>query len=133
MPESVGLDDQAAVAPEEVDLIRPDARVDLWLGKAVATAEGEEETLELAAGEVPLWLQFRLRDQPQIEGSADRTPENRLRNGGMEVAKRASRLGYRDAVAAGRNCGSEGGGAVDRDAAAPPASAVASNGYFDRP
>ena len=49
---AIRLDDQAAVAPEEVDLVRADECVDLWLGKAVAAAEAEEESLELAAGEV---------------------------------------------------------------------------------
>jgi hypothetical protein len=50
----VGLHDQAAVTPEEVDFVWPDASVHLWPGKAVAAAEAQEGPLELAAGEVRL-------------------------------------------------------------------------------
>ncbi len=54
---AIGLDDQPAVAPEEVDLVWADVRVDLWLGKAVAATEAQEDSLELAAGEVVVPLE----------------------------------------------------------------------------
>jgi hypothetical protein len=51
---SIHLDDQAAIPPEEVDLVSVDSLIDLRLGKVVAATESEEEPLELAAGEIPL-------------------------------------------------------------------------------
>lgn len=54
MTEAVGLDDQPAVPPEEVDLVRANPGIDLWLGKAVAATEAEEEPLELRPGEIGL-------------------------------------------------------------------------------
>ncbi|HEY3193582.1 MAG TPA: hypothetical protein VGJ61_12410 [Solirubrobacterales bacterium] len=53
-------------------------RFHLGLGKAVASAEAEEETLELAAGEVGFTLEVGIGDQPPVKGTADRAPENRL-------------------------------------------------------
>ena len=57
--EAIGLDDQAAITPEEVDFIWADTRVDLRLGKAVATTDGEEDALELGAAEVLLVSEIR--------------------------------------------------------------------------
>jgi hypothetical protein len=131
MPEPVGLDDQVAVAPDEVDLVRAQPGIHLWPGKAVAAAEVEKNALQLAAGEVRVALKVRIRDQPQVQRSADRTAENRLGNGTVEVAEGSRRLGHPDAVAAGRNTGNEGGGAVDGDAMPLPASAVAGDGDVD--
>jgi hypothetical protein len=103
----------------------------LELRVAVAAAEVEKNALQLAAGEVRVALKVRIRDQPQVQRSADRTAENRLGNGTVEVAEGSRRLGHPDAVAAGRNTGNEGGGAVDGDAMPFPASAVARNGDVD--
>jgi hypothetical protein len=50
--EAICLNDQPAVTPEEVDFVRTDTCVDLWLGEAVAAAEAEKKTLELGASEV---------------------------------------------------------------------------------
>jgi hypothetical protein len=52
--EAVGLDDQPAVPPEEVHFVPAYAGVHLRLGKAVAATEAQEDSLELAAGEVGL-------------------------------------------------------------------------------
>jgi hypothetical protein len=57
--EAVGLDDQPPVVPEEVDLVSPNPRIHLGLGKAVTTTEAEHETFELAAGEFRLAAKFR--------------------------------------------------------------------------
>jgi hypothetical protein len=51
----------------------------------------------------------------------------------VEVSKRSLGLRHRDAVAASRNTGNEGGGSVDRDAAALPASGVARQRDVDGP
>jgi hypothetical protein len=48
--ESVDLDDQAAVPPEEVDLVGADAGIELRLGQAMAEAQAPEEALEFASG-----------------------------------------------------------------------------------
>jgi GAF domain-containing protein len=69
--EAVGLDDQASFAPEEVHLVGADARVHLWLGKAVTVTEGDEETLQLAAGQVGLALEIARADQAEVESAAD--------------------------------------------------------------
>jgi hypothetical protein len=47
---AVGLDHDALLSPEEIDAERSDLRIDLRGGNAVALAEAEEATLELAAG-----------------------------------------------------------------------------------
>src|SRR4051812_43085201 len=73
--EPVGLDDQAAVAPDEVDLVWPGAGIHLGHWKAVAPAERQEESLQLAAGEV-VAFEIAGADQAEVEGSADGTAEN---------------------------------------------------------
>lgn len=52
VPEAIGLRDQVAGTPEEVDLVWAYSRIDFWLGKPVTAAEAQEHALELAAGEV---------------------------------------------------------------------------------
>jgi hypothetical protein len=54
MAEAIGFDDQTSVAPEEIHLVRADACIDLWLGKAVAAAEAEHELLQLASRQLLL-------------------------------------------------------------------------------
>src|SRR3954451_23975296 len=133
MPEAVGFDDQAAIAPQEVDLVRPDARVDLRLGKAVTAAEGEEDSLELGTDEVVGAAEIVARDQAQIERPPDGCPGHRQRRGGAEVAEGSLRCRQRDAVAAGRNTGNEGGGSMDANAASSSATAIAEKSHVDRP
>lgn len=55
---TVGFHDQSAIAPEEIDLVWAQARVQLWLGKAVAAAEPAEDPLELAASQVGVPFQI---------------------------------------------------------------------------
>ena len=55
---AVRLDDQPAVAPEEIDFVRAGVRVEHWLEKAMAATEAQEDSLELAAGEVVLALEI---------------------------------------------------------------------------
>jgi hypothetical protein len=50
VPVAVRFDDQAAVAPEEVDEVRSDPHVHLRRGKPVSFAQPKEEVLQLAAG-----------------------------------------------------------------------------------
>jgi hypothetical protein len=69
--ETVGLCDQTTVAPEEVDLILAEARIYLRCRQAMPATEPQEETLQLAAGEVGFAVQVRLTDQAQVEGAAD--------------------------------------------------------------
>jgi hypothetical protein len=64
------------VAPEEVDLEWPAHSPRAGEGDGVCRAE--EETLELAAGEVGFTLEVGIGDQPPVKGTADRAPENRL-------------------------------------------------------
>ena len=132
VPEAVGLRDQLVVAPKEIDLVCADAGIHLWLGKAVATAEVEEEPLELAACELILALEVSRVDEAQIQRTADRPSKDRLGNGAMEVTERPRRLGDRDAVAAGRNSGNEGVGSVDRYAVAPLMATVSGHRDMDR-
>jgi hypothetical protein len=48
---AVGLDGDALIAEDEVDLERGDPGVDVWLGEVVLAAQGQEALLELALGE----------------------------------------------------------------------------------
>jgi hypothetical protein len=112
--EAFGVDDQSAIAPEEVHLVALHTRVHLRLGKAVAAAEGEEDALELAAGEVVAPEILRV-DQAEVEGATDSSSE-KLGRGAVEVAERPLGIRQLDAVAAGHNCGNEGGGAMQPDA-----------------
>ena len=77
--ETVDLDDQAPVAPEEVDFMWADTGIHVRLGKAVAATEAEEAALELAAGEVRV-SQLPGSDQSKIEGSAHGALVDRLGN-----------------------------------------------------
>jgi hypothetical protein len=54
----VRLDDHALVTPEEIHFVRADARVHLWLGKAVSAAKASKDPLELAARELGLALEI---------------------------------------------------------------------------
>jgi hypothetical protein len=51
---AVSLNDQRALAPEEVDFEGADTGVDLWPRQPVALAEPQEAPLELAAGKIGL-------------------------------------------------------------------------------
>jgi hypothetical protein len=130
---AVGLDDQAAVAPEEVDLVRADECVYFWLGKAVATAEGKEEPLELTAGELVLDLEVVRRDQAQVERAPDGAAIDRLRKAAVKIAERSGGLRQRDAVAAGHKIGNEGVGSVNPDPSAFLPAAVTRDGDLDWP
>ena len=132
MTKPIGLDDQAAVTPEEVDLVGAHASVDLRLRKAVAPAEGEKEALELAAGEVRWLAQIGAGDQPQVERAADRRTEQRLGNGAVKVAEGAGGLRHCDAVAAGRSSGNEGVGSMHPDSLSGSAASVTWDGGLDR-
>jgi hypothetical protein len=132
MAVAVGFDDQLLGAPEEVDFVGAETDIHFGLGKAVAAAETEEEPLEFTTGEVGFLVELLFSDQPQVQGSSDRRLENRLGRGAVQVPERPRRLGNRDAVPAGRNCGNEGVGSVDRDPRAFPASPVSGDAYVDR-
>jgi hypothetical protein len=71
--ETVGLDDQTTVAPEEVDLMRAEAHFHVRLGKAMATAQTEEEAFEFAAGQIGLRREVSAHDQAAVEGLAKGT------------------------------------------------------------
>jgi hypothetical protein len=130
---AVGLNDHLPITPEEVDLVPTDARVHLWLGKAVATTDAEEETLELAAREVVFPLQIVRADEAQVESPSDGPSENRLGRGAVEVAKGALRARHGNALATGHNIGNEGVGSMDRDAAALSASRASWERDVDEP
>jgi hypothetical protein len=116
---AVQFDDQVRRSPEEVHGEGTDRDVDLGLGKAAAPAEGEEASLELAAGVVG------------IQGGLDReTQELRLPQGcgelrlgkvAAEVAKRSGGARDRDVVAPADLVGRERSRAVDDEARAPAA------------
>jgi hypothetical protein len=129
--EAVGLDDETAIAPEEVDLVWADAGVHLWLGKAVAAEEAQEHALELAAGEVGIRPEVVRSDQPQIESAAHRGTKHRLGNAAPQIAKCPPRPRHRDAVASGRYCRSEGGRAMNSEAGSRSPASIASDGDMD--
>jgi hypothetical protein len=133
MAESVRLDDQAPIAPEEVDLVRTDARIDPWRGKVVATAEAEEETLELAARELLLRSELFGTDQTQVQGSADSVAVHGLWNCAVKVAESAGRPCHCDGLVAGRNIGNEGPGSVNLDAGTLSAATVSRDAHVYRP
>jgi hypothetical protein len=96
--EAVGLDHEAAVAPEEVHL--PAAQFDVGLGEreVVVVNEREEVFLEVAA--LPLALHAFEVDSFEL-GLAPCATEEVKRDGAVEVVDRALDGGDRDAVAAG--------------------------------
>ena len=53
---AIELDDEALARPEKVGDEGGNANVHVWLGKAVATAESEEASLQFAAGVVGIEL-----------------------------------------------------------------------------
>ena len=128
----VGLDHQRAIAPEEVDLVGAEPGIHLRLGKAVAAPDAQEQSLELAASEVG-FADLVGPDQPEVERSTNSATVHRLGNGAAQVLERACRLGHRDALAAGRNTGNEGGGAVNPDSAPLLSAAVTRNRDIDEP
>ena len=77
--EAVDLDDQAPVAPEEIDLVGSDTRIHVGQGKAVAPAEVEKQPLELAAGEVRV-AELLGADQSKIESPPHGAPVDRVGN-----------------------------------------------------
>jgi hypothetical protein len=97
--EAVSLDDQGSVAPEEVDLVWPDAGVDLRRWKAVATAEGEESALELAACEIVVRPKLLRRDQAEVQCAADGALVDVAGHDGTQVLQGPGSLGDCDAVA----------------------------------
>jgi hypothetical protein len=133
MPEAVGLDDQAAIAPEEVDLEPIDPGVHLRRWKAVPATEAPKEALQFAAGEVFVRSELARRNQAQVQSSADRATVDGLGNSAMEILQRARGLRHHDVVTACGNTGNEGVGSVDPDAGTLLASAVAWGRDVDRP
>jgi hypothetical protein len=129
--EAVGLDDETAIAPEEVDLVWADANVHLWLGKSVAAAEAQEHALEFAAGEVRIRPEVVRSDQAQIESAAHCGTKHRLGNAAPQIAQCPPRSGHRDAVAPGRYCGSEDGRAVDSEAGPRSPASIAGDSDVD--
>ena len=118
---AVGFDREAVGAPEEVDGVGADGRVDLGGRQAVATDEGAEVPLELAASAVA--LQARVEAEAAMLRLADRLADELgvERAVGAEVEERAVRGGERDAGAVAEVAGRERG-AVDADpGAATPA------------
>ena len=112
---SVDFDDESFVAPEKVDLVSGNPNIDLGLGKAMATAEGEYAVLELRSRAVGFVL---ITDRQAHElGLADGGGELGWGKEGMEVGERARGIGHRDAVTAGAMTGTERGGTVQDDAA----------------
>jgi hypothetical protein len=132
MPEAVGLDDQRLLAPEEVDLVRPNPNIHFRAGETVAAAEAKEVPLQLAAGEVGLSLERGFIDQSQVECAADGLPVKGAWRDAAEVSERSRGTGDGDGVAAGRQTGNEGGGPVDGDAGAALPAAVRREGDVDR-
>jgi hypothetical protein len=133
MAKAVGFDDQASIAPEEVHLVGTHARIQLWLGKVVAATEREEDALKLAASEVVLRSELSRRNQAEVECAADGGAVGLIRDGAVQVLKRAGGLGEPDAVAEERNTSNEGGGAVNFDAVALLPAAVTRNRDLDWP
>jgi hypothetical protein len=131
MPVAIGLDDQRSVAPEEIDLEWPEPGIHLWLRKAVAAAEVEEETLELAAGEIRVAIEVAIRDQPKVQRSPDCPPKHRLGNRAVEVAERSRRPCDGHTIAPGHQTGTEGDGSVNPDARAAPAASIDRQGEVD--
>jgi hypothetical protein len=101
----VGLHDHTLLPPEEVDFVPSNTRINLGLGKAVATAEAEHELLQFASRELLLPLEVRRADQATVEGFADGALIYGLGNGAVEVAQGSRGLRDRDAVAERRNTG----------------------------
>jgi hypothetical protein len=128
----VDFDDQTPAAPHEIHFIRPQARIDFRLGKAVAATEAEEESLELAAGEVGLPHEIRRADQAEVESAPNSPLVDGLRNGAVKISQGSCGVRHCDSAAAGRNTGNEGVGSVDRDPPARPAAAVAADGGVNR-
>jgi hypothetical protein len=114
--ESIGLDDNSAIPPEEVHLVGPEASIHLWLGKAVTAADGEEATLELAAGEIGLSFQIGIGDQTEIECSADGLLVEGAWDYAVEVPKSSRGTSDGHIGAPGHETGNEGGGPMDSDA-----------------
>jgi hypothetical protein len=63
MPKAVRLHDQRAVPPQEVDLVASDASIHLGSWEAMAAAQPEKQTLELATGEVWVGTQVLFADE----------------------------------------------------------------------
>jgi hypothetical protein len=89
--------------------------IDLGLGKAVATAEGEHAVLELGSRA----LRFGLITDRQAQelGLAEGGAELGWGKEGTQVGERAGGIGHRDAVATGAMTSHERGGTVEDDAA----------------
>jgi hypothetical protein len=123
----IRLDDQSAIPPEEVDFVRANPDIYVGPGKPVTAAKAEEASLQLATGDV--WVRTKIAggDQAEIEPASHRGTKHRLGNGPPQIAEGPPRLGNGDAVAAGRNCGCESGGAVDSDAHAWLSAGIAGN------
>jgi hypothetical protein len=112
---AVDFDDEAFVAPEIVDLVSSNPDIDLGLGKAVATAEGEHAVLELRSRAVGFGL---ITDRQAQELSlAEGGGELGWGKETTQVGERARGIGHRDAVTAGAATGTERGGTVEDDAA----------------
>src|SRR5262249_611084 len=127
---AVDLNDQGSVAPEKVDLVCPDTRIHLGLGKAVAPAEADEEPLELAAGELGVADLFRA-DQP-VESPAKGGAEPPLRNGAMQVAEGSGRIRQGEPQPSPDRPVSESDGAMKSDSGARPATSVTEKCHLDR-
>jgi len=97
--EGVGFDDEALLAPEEVDFVAAKLGVDLGSANAVVAKEGEEGALEVGAGAVGL---DAVKAQALQLGLADRAADEVLGQGrGAQVFDRARDGGDRNVVSAG--------------------------------
>ena len=115
---AIELDDEALARPEKVGDEGGDAYVHVWLGKAVATAESEEASLQFAAGVVG--VQDGIEWKAQVLRLPERSSELRLGKEAAEVGQRSGWGRDRDAGSPRYPAGEEGRGPMDSDSGTTP-------------
>jgi hypothetical protein len=94
---AIGLDGEATVAPEKVDLVAPNANVDLRLGKSVSLADPQEVALQIAAG--ALSADILAKRQPKHASLPNRTAPLLLGDYAAKIRNRSRGSRNRDAPA----------------------------------